>query len=59
MECDGLCVELDTGEMAEGKRVAIYNANDNPLIKRLELSLGEAAYLAETIMDLIRSESCT
>lgn len=55
---DGLCIEMDTGGMTQGKRVVIYKANDDPLVKRLELSLEEAVGLAETIIHLAQSESC-
>ena len=51
---DGICVEVSTEADEKGKRVAIYNANDNPQAKRIELTFAEAIYLAETIMGLIK-----
>lgn len=56
---DGLCIELGTDGMTHGKRVVIYKTDDNPLTKRLELSLDEAIFVAKTIIDLTQSESHT
>ena len=51
---NGICVEVSTEADEKGKRVAIYNANDDPQAKRIELTFAEAIYLAETIMGLIK-----
>lgn len=33
---DGICVEVNAEASEKGKRVAIYNANDNPQAKRID-----------------------
>ena len=54
-EFQGICVEVTEASIDKNARIAIYRANDNPDVKRLELTKNEAFYLANAMISLARS----
>ena len=54
-EFHGICVEVTEDSTYKNALIAIYRANDNPDVKRLELTKNEAFYLANAMISLARS----
>ena len=54
-EFQGLCVEVTESSADKNAGIAIYRANDNPDVKRLEMTKNEAFYLANAMISLARS----